>query len=86
MEIFLEGKKRPDVFFTEAAFCYLQQKNPETALNAVIKQMRTVIEKGYEPEIVAIIRQCRFKEIFNKAFGRQCQTLLKPAWKRAHGD
>ena len=86
IEIFLQGKQTPDAFFTEAAFCYLQQKNPATALNTVIRHMLDSIEKGYEPEIGHLLAGRDLNGIFNQRFAEQCQTLLYPAWKAAHGD
>ena len=86
IETYLLGKQRPDVFFTEAAFCYLQQKKPETALNAVIKHMMDSMVKGYEPEISQLLANRDLTGIFNEEFSRQCQTLLQPAWSGAHGD
>lgn len=84
--IFLQGKQRPDAFFTEASLCYLQQKKPETALSAVIKQVIDGIENGYEPELGQLFAHRDLNEIFNDSFAEQCNTLLQPAWSAAHVD
>lgn len=84
--VFIEGRERPDAFFTEAAFHYLRQTNPETALNAVIKTMAETLEKGYEPEIAQLFAGRDLDTIFDDDFSRQCNTLLAPAWSAAHGD
>ncbi|MGZ5532413.1 MAG: exodeoxyribonuclease V subunit gamma [Methylomonas sp.] len=86
LEIFLKGQQRPDAFFTEAAFCYLKQDKPETALNEVIKQVVDSIENGYEPEIGQLFAHRDLNEIFNDSFAELCNTLLLPAWSAAHAD
>jgi exodeoxyribonuclease V gamma subunit len=86
LEIFQQGKQRPDAFFTEAAFCFLQQKKPETALNAVCKQFLDSIENGYEPEISQLFANCDINQLINADFARQCQSLLLPGWSAAHAD
>jgi exodeoxyribonuclease V gamma subunit len=84
LEIYVQGRQQPDVFFTGAAFCYLQQSKPEAALNAVIKYMQDVMTKGYEAEISQLLLNRDLGEIFNEGFARQCQALLQPAWSSAH--
>jgi exodeoxyribonuclease V gamma subunit len=84
--IFILGKQQPDAFFTEAAFTYLQQKNPELALNAVIKYLLDSLEKGYEPEIQQLLAQRDLNQLFNADFASLCQSLLLPAWSAAHAD
>ncbi|WKJ90403.1 exodeoxyribonuclease V subunit gamma [Methylomonas montana] len=86
LEIFMQGRRRPDAFFSEAAFCYLQQKNPDYALSAVIKQTLDSIEKGYEPEIAHLFAYRDLTEIFNEDFAAQCRQLLQPVWRAAHGE
>ncbi len=86
LEIFQQGKQRPDAFFTEAAFGFLQQKKPETALIVVIKQFLDSIEKGYEPEIGQLFANCDINMLINADFAQQCHTLLLPGWRAAHGD
>jgi exodeoxyribonuclease V gamma subunit len=86
LQIFLQGRRRPDAFFSEAAFCYLQQKNPDNALSAVIKQTLDSIEKGYEPEIAQLFTYRDLNEIFNEHFAVQCRQLLQPPWRAAHGE
>jgi len=86
IEIYLQGRQRPDAFFTEAAFCFLQQKKPEAALNAIIKYVGDSIELGYEPEIGQLFAHRDLSEIFDDRFAEQCQSLLLPAWSATHGD
>ena len=86
LEIFQQGKQRPDAFFTEAAFGFLQQKKPETALTAVSKQFLDSIENGYEPEIGQLFANCPSNTLLNAEFARICQTLLLPGWRAAHGN
>ncbi|MDD4914770.1 MAG: exodeoxyribonuclease V subunit gamma [Methylococcales bacterium] len=85
VDIYLQGRQRPDAFFTQAAFYYLQQPNPDTALDAVIRKMRDSIEKGYEPEIGQLLLNQDLNAVFNNEFVRQCEKLLQPAWSAAHG-
>lgn len=86
LETFIRGQQYPDVFFTEAAFYFLQQKNSETALNAVVKHVMESVENGYEPEIGQLLANRDLNGIFDDGFARQCQTLLYPAWSAGHGD
>ena len=85
IDIFLLGKTRPDVFFTEAAFCYLQQDNPETAANAVIKTLMEQVERGYEPEIGQLFAVTELSDLVTETFFGYCQHLLYPAWSASHG-
>ena len=81
LEIYQQGRRRPDAFFTQAACNYLQQHNPDTALDAVIRQMLESTGKGYEPEIALLLANRDLSEIFNDHFARQCQRLLQVAWR-----
>ena len=86
LEVFQQGKQRPNAFFTEAAFSFLQQKKPETALNAVSKQFLDSIEKGYEPEIGQLFANYDINRLINAEFAEQCQRLLLPGWRAGHVD
>jgi exodeoxyribonuclease V gamma subunit len=80
LNVFQQGQKSPYAFFTEAAFYYIQQKKPETALAAVIKFMQEQVDNGYEPEIAYLLTNHALPEIFNQGFADSCQELLSPAW------
>jgi len=84
--VFLQGKQQPDAFFTEAAFCYLQQKKPENAVDAVIKRLSESMANDYEPEIAQLLLNRDLTTIFNDSFARQCETLLRPAWSGVDGE
>ncbi|WP_347988431.1 exodeoxyribonuclease V subunit gamma [Methylomonas sp. AM2-LC] len=86
LDLFVQGKQRPDIFFTQASFYYLQQKNPSNALPAVIKHMSDSIEKGYEPEICQVLAHRDLTTVFNDTFEENCQTLLVPAWSSAYAE
>ena len=85
LELFALGQRRPDAFFTDAAFCYLQQKNPDTALATVIKQTLDSIDNGYEPELAQLFAHRDMNELFGDDFTELCRQWLEPAWRAANG-
>ena len=83
LEVFIQGRQRPDAFFTEAAFYYLLQQNPDTALDKVVVQVAEQIAKGYEPEMAQLLAYQDLHKVFDAGFARQCQMLLGVAWSAA---
>ncbi len=86
LAVYIQGLQRPDGFFTEAAFNYVQQKNTDAALSKVIAQVKEQIDNGYEPDISQLLAGRSLEEVFNNEFADLCQTLIAPAWSAANGN
>ncbi len=86
LEVFIQGRRRPDAFFSDAALTYLQQTNPDNALAAVLKQVMESIEKGHEPEMAQLFAHADLNTILNQDFADWCQQWLQPVWSAAHGE
>ncbi len=89
IDIFLQGRQRPDVFFTDAAFDYLQQaQKTATAtepLQYTMVQMRERIARPYEAELRQLFnREDSLNRVFNEDFAAQCRSLLLPVWEAVH--
>lgn len=91
--IFLEGQQRPDVFFTEAAFDFVQQTHQNQTksrsgadpLKHTLEEMKKRLEQPYEEELGQLFNtEGSLERVFGQGFADQCQTLLLPVWEAVH--
>lgn len=81
VRIYKQGWQRPDAFFTQAAFIFLNYGAQDAALLKVAKDMQDLVEKGYEPEIAKLWPGRNLQQLFTADFAEQCRNLLLPAWE-----
>jgi exodeoxyribonuclease V gamma subunit len=84
LTLFLHGQQQPDAFFTEASWCYLQQKNPDKALDAAINTVQSSLDNGYEPEMALLLQHHPWQQHFDQAFIARCQRLSAPMQNAQH--
>jgi exodeoxyribonuclease V gamma subunit len=92
IKIYQIGQARPDAFFTEAAFAYIQQKTAlksssrtkKPAIELAKESLHKAIEQSFEPELKLLYEN--FEEwgtLLNEEFEHLCNDLLLPAWEAA---
>ena len=95
LEIYLLGQKRPDVFFVEPAFAYIQQvyklqnggRARQPAIDVAMVTLEKAINSSFEPELQRLYSATEdLSMVLDKRFEQQCQKLLLPAWEAAHGE
>nr|WP_305910290.1 exodeoxyribonuclease V subunit gamma [Methylomarinum sp. Ch1-1]MDP4522498.1 exodeoxyribonuclease V subunit gamma [Methylomarinum sp. Ch1-1] len=93
IDIFQQGQRRPDVFFTEAVFDYLQQGQKVKAstrpitepLAHTIAKMQERIARPYEPELRQLFsHDGALTQAFGEDFAAQCEALLQPIWEAVY--
>jgi exodeoxyribonuclease V gamma subunit len=94
LDIFVEGQRRPDAFFTEATFDYVMQakkvaagKSKTDPLQFAVEKMQRTIAQPYELELRRLFNSSEvFVQVFDQAFINRCETLILPIWESVHGD
>ncbi|WP_198243768.1 exodeoxyribonuclease V subunit gamma [methane-oxidizing endosymbiont of Gigantopelta aegis] len=87
LKLYNQGQSRPDVFFTEAAFCYLQQSIKSKAkISPLAYSIKTLSDNlQYEPELRQLYPdQQALETVLNQDFANLCESLLLPTWKHSH--
>jgi exodeoxyribonuclease V gamma subunit len=94
IDLYIEGRANPNLFFVEPAFAYIQQdlalkqggKASKPAIDAAIDQWLKSIESGYEPELMRLYQTIDDPGlILDENFEHHCQTLLLPIWEVVYG-
>jgi exodeoxyribonuclease V gamma subunit len=84
LTIYIQGQSRPDVFFTEAAFAYLQQSlKPQNSVPP-LQHCLNEAEKhlAYDAEIRQLYPdKAALASVLTPQFAQLCDDLLIPAWK-----
>ncbi len=84
VNIFLQGKHRPDVFFSESVFQYLQHlKKSKAKISPLQHTVQKLIESlQYEAELRLLFNsEDTVSTVFNQDFEQVCQTLVQPVWE-----
>jgi len=87
LQLYIQGQSRPDAFFTEAAFFYLQQSmKPKAKISPLAYSIKSLSENlQYEPELRQLYPdQLALETVLNQDFADLCEALLLPAWKHSH--
>lgn len=87
LQLYIQGQSRPDVFFTEAAFFYLQQSmKPKAKIPPLAYSIKRLSENlQHEPELRQLYPdQLALETVLNQDFADLCEALLLPAWKYSH--
>jgi exodeoxyribonuclease V gamma subunit len=86
VNIYLQGQKQPDVFFTGAMWAYIQQKGVKQtkATKSPLQAAKAALEKEMEydrslQQLYANIEN--LTELLNPAFEAQCEELIFPVWE-----
>ncbi|NOT83736.1 MAG: exodeoxyribonuclease V subunit gamma [Methylococcaceae bacterium] len=90
LTLYQQGLQRPDVFFVEPAFAYIQQASKlqqqntayKPALEYALESLMRAVEQAYEPELQRLYQhQGELSAVLGDEFERICQTLLLPIWQ-----
>ncbi len=84
LSLYIKGQSRPDVFFTEAAFAYLQQSLKSRSTHPPLQHCLDELEKNlaYEAEIRQLYPdRDALATALTPQLAHCCDNLLIPAWK-----
>ena len=90
LALYQQGLQRPDAFFVEPAWAYVQQacklqksqKATNSALEAAIMVLTRAVEQAYEPELQQLYQNLEdLSGVLGDEFESVCQTLLLPIWQ-----
>lgn len=93
LRLYSEGLQRPDAFFTEAAFTYVQQayklrshtKSSKPAIEKALEYLEKALEQPHEPELQRLYQQqMDLSGVLDSAFEQICTELWLPIWEAAH--
>ena len=87
LAVYRQGQSRPDAFFTEAAFYYLQQSlKPKAKIPPLAHSLKTLADKlQHEPELRQLYPdQEALETVLNQDFADLCESLFLPAWIHCH--
>ena len=86
VNIYLQGRLQPDIFFTEATFAYVKQmgvkvtKVSKTPLKAAQEALKKEME--FDPSLRQLYSNIEdLSELFSSEFEEQCKALVFPVWK-----
>jgi exodeoxyribonuclease V gamma subunit len=91
IDIYQLGQKKPDVFFTDAAFNYVKQADKLNTSNRaktpaiLTTQTEFIKQMEYDKPMYQLFHQLEdLTELFNEDFENQCKQLILPAWVACH--
>lgn len=91
LDLYRQGLTRPDAFFIEPAFAYVQQayklahssRAVKPAIESAVDQLTRSIEQAYEPELRQLFLDgYNPGALLNDEFEEHCRSLLLPVWER----
>lgn len=90
IEIYRQGQQQPNAFFVEAALAYVNQaanpKAKKSPLETAVDYLSKAVQYESEHELRQLYGAADMSLIVSDPFEQQCETLLLPAWKAAHGN